>query len=70
VKAFCERKLKEPFLSDPGCRYERLREDGIIASQAVLIAVGVDWEGCRQVLAVELANREDPGRAGKTLWKR
>ena len=27
-------------------------------SQAVLIAIGVDWEGRRQVLGVELANRE------------
>ena len=59
LKAFCERKLKEPFpylILD--ARYERVREDGIIAIQAVLIAIGVDWEGRRQVLAVELANRE------------
>ncbi len=27
-------------------------------SQAVLVAIGVDWEGRRQVLAVEMANRE------------
>ncbi len=27
-------------------------------SQAVLVAVAVDWEGRRQILAVELANRE------------
>ena len=38
--------------------YERVREDGVIASQAVLIAVAVDGDGRRQVLAVELANRE------------
>ncbi|MCK1626797.1 transposase [Bradyrhizobium sp. 160] len=25
-------------------RYERIREDGIIASHAVLIAIGIDWE--------------------------
>ncbi|ESW65316.1 hypothetical protein X772_35575 [Mesorhizobium sp. LSJC280B00] len=30
----------------------------MIASQAVLVAIGVDWEGRRQVLGVELANRE------------
>jgi hypothetical protein len=30
----------------------------VIQSQAVLIAIGVDWEGRRQVLGVELANRE------------
>lgn len=65
LKAFCERRLKEPFpylILD--ARYERVREDGIIASQAVLIAIGVDWEGRRQVLAVELANRES-----RSSWK-
>lgn len=30
----------------------------MIRSQAVLIAIGINWEGHRQVLAVELANRE------------
>ena len=30
----------------------------MIVSQAVLIAIGIDWDGRRQVLAVELANRE------------
>jgi hypothetical protein len=39
-------------------RYERVREAGVIASQAVLIAIGIDWDGRRQILAVELANRE------------
>src|ERR1700748_2177489 len=65
LKAFCERKLKEPYpylILD--ARYERVREDGIIASHAVLIAIGVDWEGRRQVLAVELANRES-----RSSWK-
>ena len=32
-------------------RYERMREAGVIVSQAVLIAIGVDWDGRRQVLA-------------------
>ena len=39
-------------------RYERVREAGVITSQAVLIAIGIDWDGCRQILAVALANRE------------
>jgi len=39
-------------------RYERVREAGVIRSRAVLVALGVDWEGHRHVLAVELANRE------------
>jgi putative transposase len=39
-------------------RYERVREGGTITSQAVLVAIGVDWEGRRQVLGVDVANRE------------
>jgi transposase-like protein len=35
-----------------------VREAGVIVNQAVLIAIGIDWDGRRQVLAVELANRE------------
>ena len=59
LRAFAERRLNEPFpylILD--ARYEKVREGGIIVSQAVLIAVAVDGEGRRQVLAVELANRE------------
>ena len=57
--AFARRRLDEPFpylIVD--ARYEKVREGGVIVSQAVLIALGIDWEGRRQVLAVELANRE------------
>jgi len=39
-------------------RYERVREGGVIVSRAILMALGIDWEGRRQVLAVEYANRE------------
>jgi transposase-like protein len=35
-----------------------VRIDGVIRSQAVLIAIGINWEGRRQILAVELAHRE------------
>ena len=35
-----------------------MREDGIIQSQAVLLAIGINWEGKRQLLGGELANRE------------
>jgi putative transposase len=31
-------------------RYERVREAGVITSQAVLIAIGIDWDGRRQSL--------------------
>jgi putative transposase len=59
LKAFAERRLTEAFaylVLD--ARYERIREAGVIQSQAVLVAVGIDGEGRRQILAVELANRE------------
>jgi transposase-like protein len=45
-------------------RYEKLRENGVIRSRAVLVAIGKDWEGQRQVLGVEMANRESA-----TSWK-
>jgi putative transposase len=65
LKAFAERRLREPYpylIVD--ARYERVREGGVIVSQAVLVAIGVDWEGRRQVLAVEMANRES-----RSSWK-
>jgi putative transposase len=59
LKAFFERRLEEayPYLI-LDARYERVREGGTITSQAVLVAIGVDWEGRRQVLGVDVANRE------------
>ncbi len=39
-------------------RYEKVRLDGVIQSQAVLVAIGINREGRRQVLGVELSNRE------------
>jgi putative transposase len=59
LKAFAERRLEEsyPYLI-LDARYEKVRESGVIRSQAVQIAVAVDTEGRRQILAVELANRE------------
>jgi len=62
---FMDRSLEEEFpylILD--ARYEKVREDGVIRSRAVLVALGVDWEGRRQVLGVELANRESA-----TSWK-
>jgi transposase-like protein len=59
LKAFAERPLGEPFpylILD--ARYEKVREAGVVMSQAVLIAIGIDWDGRRQILAVEMANRE------------
>ena len=56
---FSRRPLTEAFpyvILD--ARYERVREGGVIVSRAILVALGIDWEGRRQVLAVEYANRE------------
>jgi len=56
---FAERRLSEayPYLI-VDARYEHVREAGTVGNQAVLLAIGIDWDGRRQVLAVELANRE------------
>src|SRR6201993_998555 len=65
LRAFADRRLGEPFpylILD--ARYEKVREGGVVMSQAVLIAVGVDWDGRRQILAVEMANRES-----RSSWK-
>ena len=65
LKKFGERKLEEeyPYLI-LDARYEKVREDGVIQSQAVLVALGITWEGRRQILAVEMANRES-----RSSWK-
>ena len=65
LRAFAHRRLNEPLpylILD--ARYERVREAGVIISQAVLIAVAVDGEGRRQILGVDLANRES-----RTSWR-
>jgi putative transposase len=65
LSAFAARPLAEPFpylILD--ARYEKVREGGVVMSQAVLIAVGIDWDGRRQILAVEMANRES-----RSSWK-
>ena len=62
---FAARRLEEPYpylILD--ARYEKVRDNGVIQSRAVQIAIGINWEGQRQVLAVELANRES-----ETSWK-
>ena len=56
---FAKRRLEDPYpylILD--ARYERVREAGVIRSQAVLIAVAIGWDGRRSILGVELANRE------------
>jgi putative transposase len=46
LAAFARRPLAEPYpylILD--ARYEKVREDGVVGSQAVLIAIGIDWDG-------------------------
>ncbi|GAA0303032.1 IS256-like element ISRm5 family transposase [Sphingomonas oligophenolica] len=65
LTAFARRRLDEPFaylIID--AKYEKVRQAGVVRSCAVLVALGVDWEGRRQILAVERANRES-----RSSWK-
>lgn len=65
LERFAKRPLEEsyPYLV-LDARYEKVRQDGVIRSQAVQIAIGINQEGRRQILAVELANRES-----QTSWR-
>ena len=54
LSEFANRQLEEGFaymILD--ARYEKVRESGSIRSRAVLVAIGIDWDGRRQVLGVE-----------------
>ena len=65
LERFASRQLEEAYpyvILD--ARYEKVLEDGLIRSMAVQIAIGINWEGQRQVLAVETANRES-----QSSWK-
>ena len=58
LRRFAQRRLEEAYpyvILD--ARYEKVRLDGVIQSQAVFIALGINEEGRRQVLGVELSNR-------------
>mgnify|MGYP001375879563 CR=1 FL=1 len=60
---FCQRPLEAPYpylVLD--ARYEKVREDGVIRSRAVLVAIGIHGDGRRCILGVELANRESRSR--------
>ncbi len=65
LAAFASRPLEEdyPYLI-VDARYERIRLDGAIRSQAVLIAIGINWDGRRCILGVEVADRES-----RNSWK-
>ena len=65
LRSFAERPLDEayPYLI-LDARYERVREGGVVSRRAVLIAIGINHDGRRCVLGVDLANRES-----KTSWR-
>ncbi len=65
LRQFAQRPLEEPYpylILD--ARYEKVRESGVVSSRAVLVAVGINWDGRRCILGVELANRES-----RTSWR-
>jgi putative transposase len=65
LERFMRRRLEQGYpyvILD--ARYEKVRVEGIIRSQAVLVAIGVDWEGRRQILGIEMADRES-----SSSWK-
>lgn len=54
LRQFSQRALEQEYrcvILD--ARYERVREEGHLVSRAMLVALGMDGEGRRQVLAVE-----------------
>ena len=65
LERFARRRLEEeyPYLI-LDARVEKVRVDGVVQSQAVQIAIGVNMEGRRRILAVELADREST-----TSWR-
>ena len=69
LKKFAGRKLEEEYpyvVLD--ARYEKVRQDGIITSQAVQVAIGINWEGRRCVFGVEMANREVKAAGRNFCW--
>jgi len=65
LKRFAERRLDQeyPYLI-LDARYEKVRENSVVVSRAVQVAIGINWDGRRSILAVDLANRES-----LTSWK-
>lgn len=65
LERFARRRLEVeyPYLI-VDARYEKVRIDGVIRDCAVLVAVGINWDGRREILGVEQANRES-----HTSWK-
>lgn len=60
IKKWRERKLKKsyPYLM-VDARYEDIREEGQVTSKAVLLAVGIDESGYRDILSIEVGDSEN-----------
>lgn len=65
LERFATRALTEdyPYLI-LDARYEKVREGGVVRSCAVLVAIGIGWDGRRAILAVDLSTRES-----RTSWR-
>lgn len=65
LEQFSQRRLEEsyPYLV-VDARYERVRENGVVRRRAVLVAIGINEDGRRCILGVEMANRESA-----TSWR-
>src|SRR5215212_7254298 len=64
VKAITEELCGHSFSASAISAINKRLDDGVVGSQAVLIAIGIDWDGRRQILAVEKAKRES-----RSSWK-
>lgn len=65
LQQFSQRRLEEPYpYLVVDARYERVREDGVVRQRAVLVAIGINEDGRRCILGVEVANRESA-----TSWR-
>lgn len=65
LAAFARRPLQEPFAYlILYARYEKVREADVVMSQAVLIAVGIDWDGGARSWGGDGKPREPLGMAG------
>ena len=65
LTSFSKRRLESEFpyiILD--ANYKKVRENSIVKSQAILTAIGVNWDGNREILGIELSNRES-----KSSWK-
>ena len=67
LDAFANRPLAEPFpyLASLTRAMRSVRDGGVVMSQAVLIAIGIDWDGRRQIVAV----RKWPSQESRSSWK-